>query len=92
MSLQGMLFEEPPGRHTRRNWQLRIPLSGSEYVNFFRDFGATMDPLVLGQFVSAVEQGLKAWLAVQTVEPERIPAGQMYYAAGVGSSVEGRVG
>ena len=90
MSLQGMLFEEAPGRASGRHWQLRIPLPDDEYINFYRDFSAPVDPLVLGQFVNAVEQGIRAWLAAQPLEPARMPATQMYYATGVGSRVEGR--
>jgi UDP-GlcNAc:undecaprenyl-phosphate/decaprenyl-phosphate GlcNAc-1-phosphate transferase len=90
MSLQGVLFEKLPSRPAKRHWQLRVPLPDGEYVNFLRDFSASMDPLILGQFVNAVERGLNTWIQTRPVEPERMPAAEMYYAAGVGSHAEGR--
>jgi UDP-GlcNAc:undecaprenyl-phosphate/decaprenyl-phosphate GlcNAc-1-phosphate transferase len=90
MRINGVVFEESMDHLSRRLWQLRIPLPGGEYVNFFRDFGAEMDPLVLSQFVTAVERGLTSWMTAQRAEPERIPAAQLFYTAGVGSGVKDR--
>jgi hypothetical protein len=95
MRINGVVFEEAAGHISKRLWQLRIPLPEGEYVNFFRDFGAEMDPLVLSQFVTAVERGLTTWMTAQTAEPAtqepaRIPASQLFYTAGVGSGVKDR--
>jgi len=81
MSIQGSVFEDVNGKHTNPLWQLRIPLADGEYVNFFCDFSIDMDPLILNQFVAAVQRGLSAWLATQQPEPVRMPATQLYYAA-----------
>jgi UDP-GlcNAc:undecaprenyl-phosphate GlcNAc-1-phosphate transferase len=90
MTLQGALFEDVPRRADGRHWQLRIPLPGDEYINFYRDFSSDLDPLVLGQFVTAVERGIKTWLAAQPLEPVRMPVTPLYYAATAGTHVEGR--
>jgi hypothetical protein len=88
-SLAGMLFEEASS-NSRRHWELRIPLSGGDYVNFFQDVGAETDPLILSQFVNAVERGIAAWLAVQPPEPLRMPAAQLYYTAAASPAGKGR--
>jgi aldehyde dehydrogenase (NAD+) len=88
--LNGRLFEESPSRHARRHWELRIALAGSDYVNFFQDFGAETDPLILSQFVNAVERGVSAWLAAQPAEPIRMPATPRYYSAAAGPASKSR--
>ena len=50
----------PRRRPAKPRWQLRIPLSDSQYVNFYRDFDSDMNPLVLSAFVEAVQRGLEA--------------------------------
>ena len=90
MSIQGNVFEKVRASQSQRLWQLRIPLPGGEYVNFFCDFSLEMDPLILNQFVAAVEHGLKAWLVAQETQPIMIPAESLYYrTAVVGSAVAG---
>ncbi len=59
MSLCGALFEEGSSAPAKPRWQLRIPLPDSQYVNFYRDFDADMNALVLSAFVEAVQRGLK---------------------------------
>ncbi len=58
-----------------RMWQIRIPLAGSHYINFFRDFDAEMNPVILSAFVSAVERILQARIAQleQEVQPMPVP-------------------
>jgi len=90
MSIQGTVFEDVRARDSQRLWQLRIPLPSGEYVNFFCDFSLEMDPLILNQFVGAVERGLHAWLVAQEMEPIKIPATPRYYAAVVGPATERR--
>lgn len=91
MSIQGSVFEDVSGKNSHPLWQLRIPLADGEYVNFFCDFSVDMDPLILNQFVAAVERGLTAWLAAQQPQPLRMPATQLYYtASAVGAAPERR--
>jgi UDP-GlcNAc:undecaprenyl-phosphate GlcNAc-1-phosphate transferase len=90
MSLNGTLFEETRGHNANRHWELRIPLPGGDYVNFFQDFGAETDPLILSQFVNAVERGVTQWLAAQPPEPIRVPAPQMYYTAAAAPAAKSR--
>ena len=87
LSIQGNLFEEFRGKDSNPLWQLRIPISASDYVNFFCDFTVELDPIILNQFVAAVERGLNAWLVAQQPEPVTMPAAALYYtAAAVGST------
>ena len=93
MSISGTVFEDIAAPGSKRIWQLRIPLPRGEYVNFFRDFSAEMDPLILNAFVTAVERGLTAWLATPRIEVVRMPATPLAYTATAGAStgVERRV-
>lgn len=59
MSVAGVVLEDWTGWSARPLWQLRIPLEGNQYINFFRDFEEHLDPLILSAFVNCVEQGLK---------------------------------
>ncbi|MGA2882850.1 MAG: MraY family glycosyltransferase [Bryobacteraceae bacterium] len=74
MSLSGRVFEEPCAGPVKPRWQLRIPLSNSQYVNFYRDFGSDMNPLVLSAFVEAVQRGMDARSADAATEVIRMPA------------------
>ena len=85
MHVNGKVFEEQSSVANGRIWQVRIPLPRSEYVNFFRDFTAEMDPLILSAFVTAVERGLTAWLSAPKVEVVRMPATPHAYAAAAGT-------
>ncbi len=91
MSLEGRVFEETCIGPAKPRWQLRIPLSNSQYVNFSRDFDSSMNPLVLSAFVEAVQRGLEARTAEET-EVLRMPAtsaGHYYTAASsVGAELE----
>jgi len=70
MSAAGLIFEDSkPGNGPV--WQLRIPLPDSQYVNFYRDFSSDLNPVILGAFVRAIEQGLKN-LSYRR-EPEAVP-------------------
>jgi len=59
MNVAGTVLEDWTGWNARPLWQLRIPLNGSQYINFFRDFEGHLDPLILSAFVTCVERGLK---------------------------------
>lgn len=59
MNVGGIVLEDWTGWNARPLWQLRIPLMGTQYINFFRDFEAHLDPLILSAFVTCVERGLK---------------------------------
>jgi len=58
MNIAGTVFEDSIQR-SGPEWQLRIPLPRAQYINFSRDFGSEVNPLILSAFVSAVERGLK---------------------------------
>ena len=81
MSIHGSVFEDILSRHAKPLWQLRIPLPGGEYVNFYSDFSVELDPVILNQFVCAVQRGLHAWQMTQTAPPVKMPAASLYYAA-----------
>ena len=91
MSIDNAVFEELTSPGANRIWQLRVPLPGGEYINFFRDFNATMDPLVLSAFVTAVERGLTAWLATRQDAVVRRPASPLAYSAAATVGAERRV-
>jgi UDP-GlcNAc:undecaprenyl-phosphate/decaprenyl-phosphate GlcNAc-1-phosphate transferase len=74
MSLCGRVFEEPCSGPVKPMWQLRIPLSNSQYVNFGRGFDSEMNPLVLSAFVEAVQRGLEARGKTSAAEVIRMPA------------------
>jgi UDP-GlcNAc:undecaprenyl-phosphate GlcNAc-1-phosphate transferase len=59
MRVGGMVLEDWTGWNAKPLWQLRIPLPGAQYVNFFRDFDEHVDPLILSAFVNCVERGMK---------------------------------
>ena len=52
---------------------MRIPLSESQYVGFFRDFETESSPLILSAFVSTVERGITRCLARDS---KKEPAGK----------------
>lgn len=84
MSVNGAVFEHLPPTNGRL-WQIRIPIADSHYINFFRDFDAEMNPVILSAFVNSVESILKKRIGVSAPEPEplRIPASSaaLYYSA-----------
>jgi UDP-GlcNAc:undecaprenyl-phosphate/decaprenyl-phosphate GlcNAc-1-phosphate transferase len=93
MSLCGRVFEEPCLGPVKPMWQLRIPLSNSQYVNFGRGFDSEMNPLVLSAFVEAVQRGLEARGKASAAEVIRMPAttvtaGRFYTAAASGTKAE----
>src|SRR5580658_4167364 len=60
MNFEGMVFEDFEPRESRRLWELRIPLTDAQDVNFFRDLENETSPIVLSAFAAAVEHGMKA--------------------------------
>ena len=59
MSVNGMLLEDFVTLYGAKLLQLRIPLSESQYINFFRDCESEADPVILSGFADAVERGLR---------------------------------
>jgi UDP-GlcNAc:undecaprenyl-phosphate GlcNAc-1-phosphate transferase len=101
MNLHGRIFEDLGRRDGQPIWQLRIPLPGDHYVNFFRDFGSEMNPLILNAFVGSIERGLTN--SVQRVPkvrhsshaPEliRLPAAApLFHTASAGAETAGANG
>jgi hypothetical protein len=88
MSLGGQVFEKVCSGPAKPRWQLRIPLSNAQYVNFGRDFDSDMNPLVLSAFVEAVQRGLEARGRVSQAEVIQMPAAATgrYYANGLSSA------
>lgn len=88
MSIHGRVFEDFPARANGRMWQIRIPLAGAHYINFFRDFDAEMNPVILSAFVSSVERILQARIAEHEQEVLRMPAASaaFSYAANAGTA------
>ena len=86
MSVNGKVFEDLGSRRTKQLWQLRIPLIGAHYINFFRDFDTEVNPFILSAFVDCVQRSLA--LKVRGLETEviRMPAANgLAYAAGAGA-------
>lgn len=82
MSINGVVFEDFPVLANTRQWQIRIPIASSHYINFFRDFDADMNPVILSAFVTSVEGVLKNRIAESGKQPIRIPAtsAAVYYS------------
>ena len=83
MSINGRIFEELTPRANGRLWQIRIPLTEGHYINFFRDFDAEMNPVILSAFVNTIERVLKGRVTQHEQEVMRMPAGSaaFFYAA-----------
>ena len=81
MSLNGRVFEETCVGPSKPRWQLRMPLSNAQYVNFSRDFDSDMNPLVLSAFVEAVQRGLEARTAPGVIRMPAATAPGRYYTA-----------
>jgi UDP-GlcNAc:undecaprenyl-phosphate GlcNAc-1-phosphate transferase len=90
MNFEGLVFEDFEQRDSRRLWELRIPLTDAQNVNFFRDLENETSPIVLSAFAIAVEHGMKTCIerrlqeAVtgRKAEVVRMPAiVKRYYAA-----------
>ncbi len=91
MSLNGRVFEDASAGPSKARWQLRIPLSNAQYVNFGRDFDSDMNPLVLSAFVEAVQRGLESRNSDPATEVIRMPAasaGRYYTTAAPGVPTE----
>jgi UDP-GlcNAc:undecaprenyl-phosphate GlcNAc-1-phosphate transferase len=46
-------------------WQLRVPLNGTRYINFTREFNSPVLPMAVAPFVDALERGLRAKFGLQ---------------------------
>lgn len=88
MNMAGVVFEDWTGWNAKPLWQLRIPLNGSQYINFFRDFEGHLDPLILSAFVNCVEKGLKENPFQHESETETTEADRTLLYAGRASRAE----
>jgi len=59
MNYEGLVFEDFERRDSRRLWEMRIPLTDAQNVNFFCDLEKETSPIVLSAFARAVEHGMK---------------------------------
>jgi len=82
MSVAGVVLEDWTGWNARPLWQLRIPLNGNQYINFFRDFEGHLDPLILSAFVGCVERGLKENAIRHEPRLQTTEDRELVYAAG----------
>ncbi len=73
MSVCGSIFQDSEDHDIAPLWQLRIPLSSTQYINFFRDFNTSVDPGVLCGFVRCIEVGLKDKIGVFVPDATRKP-------------------
>ena len=90
MHLNGQVFENICAPTGTRLWEVRIPLPGNQYVDFFRDFETESSPLILSAFVSTVERGITACLArgaeaEHQAEVLQMRPAEMYYTARAGA-------
>jgi len=44
---------------TDRLWQLRIPINETDYINFYRPYNSTVNPVILSAFVSTIERTVR---------------------------------
>jgi UDP-GlcNAc:undecaprenyl-phosphate GlcNAc-1-phosphate transferase len=92
LNFEGLVFEDFERRDSGRLWELRIPLTDAQNVNFFRDLENETSPIVLSAFASAVEHGMKTCIErrLHKTEVVRMPAiVKGYYAASAAAAVGG---
>jgi len=96
MDFEGLVFEDFERVDAKHLWELRIPLTDAQAVNFFRDAGVETSSLVLSAFATAVEQGMRACIERRLREAAIGPAAEVvkmpaivkhYYAGGVVAGV-----
>jgi UDP-GlcNAc:undecaprenyl-phosphate GlcNAc-1-phosphate transferase len=100
MNFEGVVFEDFEPRDPRRLWELRIPLTDAQNVNFFRDLEDETSPIVLSAFAAAVEHGMKTCIQRRLqeavgdhAEVVRMPAiVKRYYAPSVAAASVGSPG
>jgi UDP-GlcNAc:undecaprenyl-phosphate/decaprenyl-phosphate GlcNAc-1-phosphate transferase len=92
MDIEGLVFEDFESGDSKHLWELRIPLTDAQAVNFFRDVGIETSSIVLSAFATAVEHGMRTCIerrlqetaTVRPAEVVKMPAiVKHYYAAGV---------
>jgi UDP-GlcNAc:undecaprenyl-phosphate GlcNAc-1-phosphate transferase len=85
MSVAGTVWEESTCWSSKTFWQLRIPLTGTHYINFYRDFNKQIDHLILSAFVDCVSRALQENLAGEehAVTPVAARAELVYAASAV---------
>jgi hypothetical protein len=92
MNVEGLVFEDFERGDSKHLWELRIPLTDAQAVNFFHDASIETSTIVLSAFATAVEHGMRTCierrlqetLSNPTTEVVKMPAiVKHYYAAGV---------
>jgi len=96
MCVHGKMFEELSNAENKALWEMRIPLTGEQFVVFFREFESEASSLILSAFVSTVQRGLRSALdnglkqaAAAVPGAARIPATtELSYSAGAGAGAK----
>jgi hypothetical protein len=92
MHFEGLVFEDFQRGDSKHLWELRIPLTDAQAVNFFHDASIETSSIVLSAFATAVEQGMRTCMERRLQEALSNPATEVvkmpaivkrYYAAGV---------
>jgi hypothetical protein len=90
MNFEGLVFEDFQGHDSKRLWELRIPLTDEQHVNFFRELEGETSSIVLSAFATAVEHGMRTCMErrlheAATGRPAEVikmpPIVKRYYAA-----------
>jgi len=92
LNFEGLVFEHFEQRDSGRLWELRIPLTDAQNVNFFRDLENETSPIVLSAFASAVEHGMKTCIERRLHKTEVVRMAVIvkgYYAASAAAAVGG---
>jgi UDP-GlcNAc:undecaprenyl-phosphate/decaprenyl-phosphate GlcNAc-1-phosphate transferase len=91
MHFEGLVFEDFQRSDSKHLWELRIPLTDAQAVNFFHDAGIETSTIVLSAFATAVEHGMRTCMERRLQEALSNPATEVvkmpaivkrYYAAG----------
>lgn len=70
MKIGETIYEQiAPAPQNNVAWQLRIPLPGGQYVNFYRDLDSEMHPVTLSNFAEIVQKEITVWLSDSNPPP-----------------------
>jgi UDP-GlcNAc:undecaprenyl-phosphate/decaprenyl-phosphate GlcNAc-1-phosphate transferase len=99
MNFEGLVFEDFERGDSKHLWELRIPLTEAQNVNFFHDLEMETSSIVLSAFATAVEHGMrtcieqrfqKAAVTVRPAEVVKMPRiVKRYYAASAAAAGSG---
>ncbi len=96
MHFEGLVFEDFERGDSKHLWELRIPLTDAQAVNFFHDAGIETSTIVLSAFATAVEHGMRTCMERRLQEALSNPATEVmkmppivkrYYAGVVAGAV-----